>query len=122
MPTARLPVARRPMYAVATTVTAFAASESTSPTANARSSSSRPTTRNGKSGIDQSSGQPTTAAPVVCWSSTSALAASETARQPAAIATQPCRNRQTAAPTASTSRAAAPAGPNETEISSRDSA
>ena len=34
-PTARLPVARRPMYAVATTVTAFAASDSTSPTANA---------------------------------------------------------------------------------------
>ena len=111
------------MKAVATTVTAFAASESRSPTAKATSSSSRPTTRNGKSGTDQRSGQPTTADPVGLLPSTRALAASETARQPAAIDVQLRRSRHTAtAPATSSRAAAAPAGPNETEISSRASA
>ena len=124
-PTARRPVARRPMYAVATTVTAFAASESAKPDGERDVGVEQADDAEaGRAGSTRGAASRRRRRPLGCWSEHErARRERDGETQPTAIAVQLGRSRQTAtAPATRSSSAAAPAGPNETEISSRDSA
>src|SRR5688500_2070136 len=109
-PTARLPLVQSPSRYVATTVTAFAASESASPNANATSGFSvRPSARYGRTGTLQTSGQPIVTAPGgrICSTSSVAIVATHAVPASASHGRSGGRRRQRVTTTAGPSNAAA---------------